>query len=304
MTTVELPPVQAPAPAPVAGAPEPHQAGLRTAAHALGIVAAIMLGFVFQVTVLGALSHDRAQELAYDQFRSELAQGVGPVSPLDEQRRLLEPGTPVAIIHIPRIGVHEVVGEGTSATALMAGPGHQRDTMLPGQAGLSVIMGRRAAYGAPFADLGQLHRNDEIRIITGQGEHVYAVTGVRRAGDPLPPALRDGEGRLVLDTADGPMFLPTDVLRVDARLVSPAQPTNGVVPSFAIAESERVLRSDPSALTGIVLWTAILLVAALGVVYVRRRAGRWHAWIIGIPVLGALGSAVADHAAALLPNLM
>ncbi|MCZ0981039.1 hypothetical protein O1L60_24275 [Streptomyces diastatochromogenes] len=31
----------------------------------------------------------------------------------------------------------------------MSGPGHRRDTALPGQPGASVIMGRQWGYGSP-----------------------------------------------------------------------------------------------------------------------------------------------------------
>ena len=49
-----------------------------------------------------------------------------------------------------------VVVEGTTPGEPDAGPGHLRDTPLPGQAGVSVVFGRRATFGAPFASLPQL----------------------------------------------------------------------------------------------------------------------------------------------------
>ncbi|MFD1273890.1 sortase domain-bontaining protein [Streptomyces kaempferi] len=69
----------------------------------------------------------------------------------DQQGDLLAPGTPVALIDIPAAHLHQVVLEGTDSGVLTDGPGHRRDTPLPGQSGTSVLMGRAAAYGGPSA---------------------------------------------------------------------------------------------------------------------------------------------------------
>ena len=47
------------------------------------------------------------------------------------------------------------------------GPGHQRNTVLPGQEGTSVLMGRAATYGRPFADLTELSRTPVAVISAG-----------------------------------------------------------------------------------------------------------------------------------------
>jgi LPXTG-site transpeptidase (sortase) family protein len=211
----------------------------------------------------------------------------------------------VAILEIPRIGVREVVGEGTTGRDLMSGPGHRRDTVLPGQAGTSVVMGRRAGYGAPFARLAELVSGDIVLVTTGQGKHVFSVLGVRQAGSPIPSRSGQGTGQMTLVTADGPPFMPTDVLRADAALKSAIQPTPAQIPARALPGSEKVMAGDASALVPLVLWTVLLVISAFGVVWVRERVGHWHAWVIGLPVFMILGLTVADHAAAtLLPNLL
>ena len=58
-------------------------------------------------------------------------------------------GEPVALLSIPRLGISQVVVEGTASGDTLAGPGHLRDTVLPGQVGTSVVYGRAATYGAP-----------------------------------------------------------------------------------------------------------------------------------------------------------
>jgi sortase A len=279
-------------------------AATRLISQSLAIVAVITLSFVVQVALLGGLRHQRDQAESYQEFRKQLALATAPVAPADEAKRPLRSGVPVAILEIPRIGMREVVGEGTSPQTLMSGPGHRRDTPLPGQAGTSVVFGRRAAYGAPFGRLGELAKGDQIQVTTGQGRHSYTVTGLRRTGDPLPPRLAAGAGRLTLLTADGPVFEPTDVLRVDATLTSPAQATPRQLPRDALPAAEQVMAGDRAGLIFVVLWAQLLVGAAVGVVWIRHRTGPWQAWIIGVPVITALGFTVADQVATLLPNLM
>ncbi len=61
---------------------------------------------------------------------------------------------------------------------------------------------------------------------------------------------------------------------------------------------------DPDAWMPLVLWGQALLVAALALAWARIRWGGWQTWLVGVPVLGALGLAAADQAARLLPNLL
>lgn len=297
------PPTEAPAPAPRPDRPD--DVAMRLVGQWVGILAVVGLSFLVHIGLIGAVQHDRDQAARYEELRGQLALATAPVGPVDADGRPLASGTPVALLEIPSLGVDEVVGEGTSAGALMSGPGHRRDTAFPGQAGVSVIAGRRAAYGGPFASIGLLRGGDQLVVTTGQGRHVYRVTAVRRAGDPLPDAPAKGKGRLTLMTADGPPFLPTDVVRVDAELVTPAQEASARLPAAALPANEETLAHDSSALIPLVLWGQLLLAAAVGCVWVRHRVGGWQAWVIAVPVLLAVGVQVADQAAAaLLPNLL
>ena len=275
------------------------------ASEVLAIVAVTAICFVAQIGIIGELQHSHDQSVSYADFRAALAKGTAPVMPVDERGQLLSPGTPVAILEIPRIGVREVVGEGTTGQVLMSGPGHRRDSVLPAQAGISVIMGRRAGYGGPFARLAELVSGDVLLVTTGQGKHIFSVIGVRQAGNPIPSRSGRATGQLTLVTADGPPFMPTDVLRVDAVLKSEIQATPAQVPARALPSSEKNMAGDQSALVPLVLWSLLLVMSAFGVVWVQERVGPWHAWVIGLPVLLVLGLTVADHAAAtLLPNLL
>jgi len=299
--------VERPRAAPAAAAPA-RGSEFRLAGQALGIFAVLALSFLLELTVLGNLRHDRDQTLLAALFRYELAQNpafpTAPVGPLDQASKPWAAGTPVALLEIPRLGVREVVVEGTSSGTLMSGPGHRRDTPFPGQVGTSVIAGRRATYGAPFRSIGQLRAGDRVTVTTGQGRSSFVVLGVRHAGDPVPPALASGHGRLTLATTDGPTWSPTGVLRVDAQLVSAAQPRPAQLPSAVVPAADALLAGDSSALLGVMGWVVLLVVVAVAIVWVRFRAGWWQAWVIGLPVLVALGLTASDEVAALLPNLL
>ncbi|MGH3687218.1 MAG: sortase [Pseudonocardiaceae bacterium] len=276
----------------------------RLGGQVLGIVAVLALSFLVELTMLGTLRHDRDQAQLAAEFRIQLAKPTAPVGPLDDANRPLAAGAPVALLEIPRSGLREIVVEGSSSSTLMSGPGHRRGTPLPGQVGTSVIVGRRATYGGPFRSIVALHTGDQITVTTGQGKHSFTVLGVRHAGDPLPPALAQGHGRLTLVTTDGPALQPIDVLRVDAELVSTAQARPVQLSSAALPAADALMAGDSSVLFNVVGWSVLLVAAAVATVWVRYRTGLWQAWVIGLPVLVALGLTATDEIAALLPNLL
>lgn len=269
-------------------------------------LAASLLGFAVWITAVSHLYYDRVQYDAYASFRAELAQAIAPTGPTDPNnaKKLLAPGSPVAVLTIPEIGLNAVVFEGTSGAVLEGGPGHLRDTQLPGQPGYSEIMGRRAAYGGPFARLSSLSPGQIFSVTTGQGHFRYRVLDVRRAGDRVP-RFSSGQGWLVLATADGPAFAPSGVLRVDANLISKPQPAPVmVVSSSEIGPGELALGAETLAWVPLVLWGQGLVLAAAGIGWLGSRWRRWQTWAVGFPVLGYFGLAVAEQVTRLLPNLM
>jgi sortase A len=272
-----------------------------TAVITLGVT---LLGFAAWFMAGSQLYYDRVQHEDYATFRTELAQATAPTGATNPASpgELLAAGSPVAVLKIPEIGLSAVVLQGTTSDVLEGGPGHLRDTPLPGQAGISEILGRRAAYGGPFARLASLSPGAIFTVTTGQGVFRYKVLDVRRAGQ-LEPPVAAGQGRLILATADGPPFAPTGVVRVDAHLISKAQPEPAMVVT-SIAPSEEALGTEPVAWVPLVLWGQALVLAALVLSWMNARWSRWQTWIVAVPVLGFLGIVVADEVARLLPNLM
>jgi sortase A len=272
----------------------------------LWILALCLLGFVLWFAFLSRLHYDRIQVESYANFRVNLALATAPTGPTQPgfPAKLLVPGTPVGVLNIPEIGLTSVIFEGTSGRVLESGPGHLRDTPLPGQPGVSVIFGRRAAYGGPFSRLPWLKAGDIFTVTTGQGVASYRVIDLRRAGDPVPP-FTAGTGRLILVTADGPPLAPFGVLRVDADLISkPSQAPTMVISAAQLGPSEQVLGTDPNALWAVVLWGVLLLGAAALLAWAGQQWGRWQTWIVAVPVVLFLSLTISDQVAVLLPNLM
>jgi LPXTG-site transpeptidase (sortase) family protein len=273
-------------------------------ATCLSMAGALLLGLFLQLTVVGTLKHNRDQQIAYDDLRLSLAEGTTPVGPGDDGKPIPK-GAPIARIDMPSINVKEIVLEGTTSTVLRSGPGHRRDTVLPGQAGTSIVMGRRMGYGGPFSHLSDLNTGDTFTVVTGQGTVQYRVLGIRRAGDMQPAPPPAGSGRLTLMTSSGSRFAPDDALRVDADVVGTAFPAS--TPGISTANlpgSEIAMAQEAGALKGTILWGIVLAAAAIGCTWLRLTWGRWQAWLIGVPVLAYVGISTADHAIRILPNLL
>lgn len=272
---------------------------------ALLVLSALLLTLALNVTVVGHVRHLVAQQQLSDTFRSQAAEGIAPVSEGDFNDVLLPDGAPVGIIDIPKLGVHEVIVEGTDSEATQMGPGHRRDTSLPGQAGVSVIMGRAAGYGGPFGRIQELAPGDEFTITTGQGEHTFEVIGLRYAGDPSPPRLRAGESRVILTTARGVPYAPSGIARVDAELTSETQPA-GVrqtrLATLPPAHSE--LRGDTSMVWALVFALQFLVAVEIAAVWAYRNVGTRRTWIVFAPLTLLAGLWVTGEIVRLLPNLM
>jgi sortase A len=284
----------------------PGQLVARLAGASFLILAVTALGFVAWAGLLSGLHYDKAQLNAYERLRVELAEGTAPNGPTDpgNPAQLLPMGAPVAVLSIPAIGLRTVILQGTTSSVLEDGPGHFRGSVMPGQAGVSVIMGRQTAYGGPFGALASLVPGDPITVVTGQTVAGYTVTDLRRAGDPLPPALADGAGRMVLVTADGAPLDPTGILYVDADQTSKPQPSPGVVLPAYLSTTENAMATEPQAWLPIVLWGQLLVLVAFALGWLWSAWGRWQTWVIAVPAVGFLVLCISDQATRLLPNLM
>ncbi|MEN9740077.1 MAG: hypothetical protein RLZ72_343 [Actinomycetota bacterium] len=271
---------------------------------ALTTAGALLTAFVVQLLILSPIFFFKQQQLLFDDFRFQLANATAPVGQVDQNDLLVEPGTPVALLSAPDINMNVVVVEGTSSTELMSGPGHRRDSPLPGQAGTSVIYGRQFSYGGPFGRIGELEIGSTITVTTGQGKSTYSVYDIRYSGDPLPESASSG-GRLTLVSAAGIPLMPNTVVRVDAKLTSAPHVTPAQMFSIeSLDDSEAPLAGDIGALTVL----ALELVLTCGVVFLTGLSLRYwgirQTWVVALPVVLALGISLSIQTSAVLPNLL
>lgn len=267
----------------------------------LVVLGALALWAVAFPVVIGSLQEQDDQQHLFGRLRRELSQATAPLGPV-------APGRPVALLDVPTAHLRGVVVvEGTAGQDLQHGPGHLRDSVLPGQVGTSVLLGRSLTYGAPFAHLTDLRVGDPLTVTTGQGVFRYRITAARRPGDPLPSALPAGGSRLVLGTAAGRGALgslaPGNVVYVDALLAGHAVPSPGGVPT-SVPAAERPMGRSSGALLALVFWLQALLLVLAAAVWLRSRWGRWQAWLASCPVVVAVTVGASGAAAQLLPNLL
>ncbi|GAA3143814.1 class E sortase [Nonomuraea roseoviolacea] len=121
---------------------------------------------------------DREQPLLEQELAREQAD-PGPQGD-DGPKRLkkIKLGQAVALLRIPRLGndYKYAVIEGVTTEHLRKGPGHYPGTAMPGQKGNFVVSGHRTTYGAPFNEIDELKKGDEIVVDAREARYTYRVT--------------------------------------------------------------------------------------------------------------------------------
>jgi sortase A len=193
---------------------------LRFVASVMSVSGALLIGdavltLTWQEPITSFLAHRQQSQL-----KSKLAHPPARVL----ARRPL-PGDAIGRIELTTLHRSYYVVEGTSTSQLQKGPGHYRDTPLPGQRGTVAIAGHRTTYLAPFRHVDKLKRGDEIDLSMPYGRFVYAVQKVKIVS---PTALwvkrRVPYNRLVL-TACHPLYSAAQRIVVFARYMRRG-PTN------------------------------------------------------------------------------
>ena len=251
---------------------------------------------VISTFALSSVQEHRAQHVLFATFRAELADGTAPTG-----SRIPE-GSPVAMMQIPRIGVRDMIlVEGTNSADLEAGPGHRRDTPLPGEVGASFVMGRSRTFGAPFARITRLKKGDPITVKTAEGTFHFSVDAVRRPGDSLT-ALDPGTARLTLVTSEAAKGSARQAVYVDATTKDKAQPApDGLPTSIPIAEKQ--MQGDQGAMVSVFLWLQAFVLVVVALSWVRVHWGLRATLVVGIPVVAAVVWGVTETVSQLLPNL-
>lgn len=296
----DKPPVARPKPT-----ARPSDLVVRSVGVALTLLAVAILGFVAYLYFLSGVQEARAQTTLYARMQGELANALAPTGPAipghpaSPASLAAVAGDPIALLDIPAIGISNmVIVEGTSPENLTLGPGHLRDTPFPGQAGISVVFGRRATFGAPFSNLPLVRKGDVITTTTSQGQARYQVIALSDSSKPVP--FSEIPNQLLLVTADS-RIAPAHYIEVEAKLLGSPFPESGYLPY--VSSSEVALGRDPYALIPAMAWALALAAAALTGSYLAGRWSRWAAWAVSIPVILAILWNLFESLSALLPNL-
>lgn len=228
--------------------------------------------FVFG-SVFAPLIHDRQSEMLEDRLASDLINGLAPVS------YPIAVGAPVGLIEIPGRDIRTVVIEGTRARELSKAAGHLVGSALPGQPGVSAVLGRSRDHGAEFANLDQVKVGDEITATTAQGVHTYEVIDITvRASRDMAAFQGEGHMLILATVVDG-----NDRLVVRATLTSPVFP-GGEPAEHSTSVDELGLTGDSSSWSTAALWLSLATIVALAYPVIVRQVGRRVAWMIVVPV--------------------
>jgi sortase A len=87
----------------------------------------------------------------------------------------LQEGRAIGRMKIDRIGLDIVVVHGTDTASLQKGPGHYKNTVLPGQPETVAIAGHRTTYLAPFRHIDEIEDGDEVRVEMPYAAFTYTV---------------------------------------------------------------------------------------------------------------------------------
>lgn len=277
----------------------------RLVKNSVAMFIAITVSFLIYIIGFSQIFHLTSQVQLRASFKEQLALGTAPTGEVDFNNIVLKQGAPVAIMKIESLGISEVVVEGSDSGTLTLGVGHRRDTVMPGQVGTAVLMGRAAAYGGPLGQIQTLAKGTKITFITGQGESTYEVLGVRYEGDYSLPTLASGEGRLMLITARGAPFMPDGVVRLDAQLVSQAKPTGVVISNiFNLPKQEREMGFDLRFAWALVFALQLLLASILTAIWASTKFANRQVYLVFTPLILLSTVLVMDQVVKILPNLL
>jgi sortase A len=178
-----------------------------------------------------------------------------------------EDGDPVAIIEIPRLGLKKIVVSGVTIDDLRKGPGHYRNTALPGQKGNSAIAAHRTAYGSPFKEVDKMEAGDEIFVTNALKERfTYRVRDIKVVEPTDFSVLEPTDEAILTLTSCTPLYtakqriiitsvLDEAVTTAPIRAATPltdkveALPLNEVDPAVTSVPENPTVGSDPTVVT-------------------------------------------------------
>jgi sortase A len=155
-------------------------------------------------------------------------------------RKSSKRGDAVARIRIPRLGLTEIVVNGTDHDSLKRGPGRYLGSAMPGEGELVYVAGHRTTYGAPFSRIDKLRKGDRVLLQLPYATFEYAITGHRIVAASQTSVLESkGYEQLALQACH-PRFFATHRYIAYAKPVGVAPPGGGKpVPLEAAGQRSR-----------------------------------------------------------------
>jgi sortase A len=170
-------------------------------------------------------------------------------------------GDAVAILEIPSLKLKKVVVSGVTIDDLRRGPGHYRNTALPGQRGNVAIAAHRTAYGSPFKQINELKAGDQIFITNSlKDRFIYKVRDTKIVEPTDTSVLNATDDAILTLTSCHPLYTAQQRIIVTATLdeeatkapIRPATPLTDKLEQFPIdapidpAVTAKPTDTDPS----------------------------------------------------------
>jgi sortase A len=138
----------------------------KTASWALILVGVLLLGYVAG-EYWGMYRSQKNLEAEWERQTASITT-AGPAN--------LSASQMLTRVVIPKIGMDAIVVEGASRKALSAGPGHMKETAMPGEPGNAVITAHRDTF---FRHIYELNKGDQIQVRRSGRNFTFEVTGKR-----------------------------------------------------------------------------------------------------------------------------
>ena len=266
------------------------------------VLLSVLTAMVIIPFLIGPTTSQRDQsalssELAERFTQAAAAAGTADLSPLPSQA--FAQGSPVALIEIPKLAIQYVVIEGTSSSDTARAIGHMFGTSGLGQEGNSVLVGRSAAFGAPFKDLKSLETGDLISVSTIQGQTEYAVD--KALEPPLDgPLGATSDNRLTLVTGDPPL-LSSSMFTVSAVLTGKPYVDYPQNPSWLATHP---LGDDKFPLAELILVLVVIVAVGVGFRIARVYFSTVTVYAIFFPIFLAQSVLVARVVFEFLPPVL
>lgn len=132
---------------------------------AVGALLVLFVGLQY-----GRMSLEQKRLAAKWERQQQLQAGPAPA----KQEAAVDDG--LVRLVIPKISLTSFVVEGTNRHSLLLGPGHMRNTAVPGETGNAVITGHRDTF---FRHIHELEKGDQFFVERSGKRFVYEVTGKR-----------------------------------------------------------------------------------------------------------------------------